>query len=136
MKQLSANHKWTMFMCSLLGLLLMVSISIAYEIQDDDALNKKYAPILGDYEFDLSGMGGEVIVLKIHVEGGELWGDSGDGKPVTLEPVEDKEFEFTADDPDSGALEIKFVKDDEGNYTSCLINLVTMGVEIEGRKIK
>lgn len=135
MKTFFSNHRLNMFMCSILALVLIVSVSIAQE-NSDEALKKKYAPILGEYEFDLSGLGGEVIVLKIHIDGGELWGDSGDGNPVTLKPVEDMEFEFTADDPDSGALEIKFVKDDEDKYTICQINLVDMGVEIEGYKLK
>ena len=135
MNKFFAHHKWSLFAGMIIGILLISSSGIAFESQDEE-LKKKYAPILGEYEFDLTEFGGEVIVLKIHVEGGELWGDSGDGKPVTLDPVEEGEFEFTADDPDTGALEIKFVKNDEGEYTICRINLVDMGIEIDGNKIK
>jgi len=91
---------------------------------------------MGDYEFDLVEFGGEVIFLKIHVETGSLWADSGDGAPITLEPAGDEPYEFTADDPDSGYLEIKFLKDDQGKYTICHIALLDMGVEISGTKIK
>lgn len=128
------NQKLQMFMCLMLIMFMVSSISFALGNQDEE-LKKKYDAILGDYEFDLSEFGQPVIVLKIHVESGSLWGDSGDGAPITLEPAGDEPFEFTADDPDSGSLEIKFVKDDEGKYTICNIALLDQGVEISGNKI-
>jgi hypothetical protein len=133
-KQL-CRQGWLLFVCLSLALLMIASVGTAQEGSDEE-LKKKYAPILGEYEFDLTEYGGEVIVLKIHVESGDLWGDSGDGKPITLEQIEGGEFEFTADDPDSGALEIKFLKNDEGEYTLCRIMLVDQGLEIEGMKLK
>ena len=63
-------------------------------------------------------------------------GDSGDGMPVILEQVDGKEFEFTADDPQSGALEITFEKNEEGEYSLCRIFLVDQGLEIEGIRLK
>lgn len=135
MKMLLRNQRLQMFMCLILVMSMVSSISFAKGNQDEE-LKKKYSAILGDYEFDLTEFGGEVIILKIHVDTGSLWGDSGDGKPITLEPAGDEPYEFTADDPDSGALEIKFLKDDEGQYTICNIALLDMGVEVTGNKIK
>ena len=120
-------------MCLML-IIMVSSISFALGNQDEE-LKKKYSEILGDYEFDIIEFGGDVIVLKIHVESGSLWADSGDGAPVTLEPSGDEPFEFTANDPNSGALEFKFLKDDQGKYTICNIALLDMGVEISGNKI-
>jgi len=68
--------------------------------------------------------GGEILILKIHIDAGALWGDSGDGAPVTLEPAGDEPYEFTADDPD------------QGEYTICSVALLDMGVEVTGNKIK
>lgn len=129
------NKRLQMFVCLILGMFLMSSISFAKGNQDKE-LKKKYSAILGEYKFDLTEFGLEVIILKIHVDKGSLWGDSGDGKPIILEPAGDEPYEFTADDPDSGALEIKFLKNDEGQYIMCQIAVLDQGVEIIGIKIK
>ncbi|MFC2161981.1 hypothetical protein ACFLRX_10065, partial [Acidobacteriota bacterium] len=110
------------------------SISLALENQDEE-LNKKYSAIMGEYEFDLSEYGGEILILKFHVDGGSFWIDSGDGQPTTLEPAGDEPYEFTSDDPESGPLEIKFSKDDEGKYTICTIAVLNQGAEVTGTKI-
>jgi len=110
------------------------SISFAIRNQDEE-LKKKYSAILGEYEFDLSEFGADLIILNIHVESGSLWIDSGDGMPTTLEPSGDEPYEFTSDDPESGPLEIKFTKDDQGEYTICTIAILDQGVEISGNKI-
>ncbi len=135
MKIQKRNQKLQMFMCLILAVFMVSSISFALGNQDEE-LEKKYSAILGEYEFDLIEFGDEVIILKIHIDAGSLWADSGDGAPVTLEPSGDEPYEFTADDPDSGALEIKFLKDDQGEYTICTIALLDMGVEVSGIKIK
>jgi len=135
MKILFKSRRFYIFLSLILGVLMVGSVCFSQE-KSDEELKKKYALILGEYEFDLSEFGGAVIVLNIHIENGALWGDSGDGNPVTLEPVEDGRFEFTADDPESGALEITFLKDDQGQYTKCHIKLLDMGLEITGNKIK
>ena len=128
------NQKLQMFVCLVLAVFMVSSISFAKGNQDEE-LKKKYAAILGDYEFDLSEYGQPVMVLKIHVESGSLWKYSDDGASFTLEPAGDEPFEFTADDPDSGALEFKFRKDDQGEYTICIVALLDQGVEISGNKI-
>jgi len=132
---LMKNKRLHMFLSLVLVIFMVSSISFALGNQDKE-LEKKYSAILGEYEFDLTEFGQEVIILKIHVETGSLWADSGDGAPIILEPTGDEPNEFTADDPDSGALEITFLKDDEGKYTICFIALLDMGVEISGTKIK
>ena len=134
-KMLLKNQKLQMFVCLILAVFMVSSISFAKGNQDEE-LKKKYAAILGDYEFDLSEYGQPVIVLIIHVESGSLWVDTGDGASFTLEPAGDEPYEFTADDPESGALEIKFLKDDQGEYTICTIALLDQGAEITGNKIK
>ncbi len=135
MKILFKSRRLHIFLSLILAVLMVGSVCFSQE-KSDEELKKKYALILGEYEFDLSEFGGGVIVLNIHIENGGLWGDSGDGKPVTLEPVKDEGFEFTADDPDSGALGITFLKDDQDQYTICHIKFLDMGLETTGNKIK
>ena len=134
MKMLLRNQKLQMFVCLTLVIFMGSSISFAIRNQDEE-LKKKYSAILGEYEFDLSEFGADLIILNIHVESGSLWIDSGDGMPTTLEPEGDEPYEFSSDDPESGPLEIKFLKDDKGEYTICTIAILDQGVEISGIKI-
>ena len=119
-------------LCLTVGFLLAGSVSVAQEKSDAD-LKKKYAPILGEYEFAL---GGQADIIRFYIEENALWADSGDGRPATLVPVEGEVYSFTANDPISGEFEIKFLKDDQGEYTKCHIVNMSMGLEVEGTKIK
>ena len=135
MKLKAANRALFIGACVLLILLVSGSFGFAQE-KTDEALKKKYAPILGEYEFDLSDLGGDVQILSVLIGKGDLWIDSGDGDPATMQPVEGAEFEFTAESSDGQTFEIKFVKDEEGQFNTCQVNIVSMGIEIQGTKIK
>lgn len=131
MKKLFKNRFLCTFVLFILCLFMVQSVTIAQEGSDEE-LKKKYAPILGEYEFLTSG---GAFTLKYYVEDGALWADSGDGRPATMEPVKDKKFEFTAEDPQAGLFEIKFLKDDQGKYTVCHVINTGMGLDAKGNKI-
>lgn len=135
MKSLMNNGTLFKLMGLMLIFLICASGAIAKD-QKDNELKKKYGPILGEYEFDLTDMGGETQTVSFEIRDGDIWADSGDGDPATMEPVEGAEFEFTVESSDGQSLEVKFVKDDNGKYTVCQILIVGMGMEIEGTKIK
>jgi len=116
----------------IVGLFLVNTAAIAQE-KSDDELKKEYTPILGEYAFE---SGGGTFTLKFYIENKALWADSGDGRPAAMKPVDDEMFAFTAEDPISGLFEIKFLKDDQGEYTRCHVVNQGMGMEIEGTKIK
>ena len=132
------NIRTTSGLSVLICLILVVFLcgTVASAQDQDEPLKKKYASLLGEFEFDISEFGGDVQVLTFYVDEGSLWIDSGDGDPATLKPVEGVEFEFTATASDGSEFEVKFVKDDEGKYTICEINIVSMGIVIVGTKIK
>ncbi len=115
------------------GLLLLLVLSVGSSgllaQQSDEAAKKKYAPILGAYEFDAEG---QLMVINFWIEGGELWGGPEGDTPAVLTPLEDKEFAFEADVMGQ-YYEVTFFKNEEGKYTKCVI--VTMGEEVEGVKI-
>ena len=132
MKKVTKNPIFRLMVCMGIGLFMVCSIAIAQEISDED-LKKEYAPILGEYAFE---SGGETFTLKYYIEGGALWADSGDGRPATMKPIEEEVFAFTAEDPITGLFEIKFLKDDQGEYTICHVVNAGIGMDIKGTKIK
>jgi len=127
------SKPWSLIFVAVL--LLAVSGPVFSQDQTNEELKNKYKAIIGDYEFDLSEMGGESVLLTFYIEEGELWADSGDGRPSALEPIEDLEFAFTGEDPEQGRFEFYFTKDDEGKYSKCRVVIESMGLEIFGFKI-
>ena len=120
----------------LIAVLLFAGNSFIFsQDQTDEELKKKYGVIIGEYEFDLSELGGETALLNFYIEGGELWADSGDGRPSALTPIEDLDFAFTGDDPEQGRFEFYFIKDDDGKYSKCRVVIESQGLEIIGIKI-
>jgi hypothetical protein len=132
MMNLKKNRISFLSVCLVAGLFTICFNCLAQEKSDED-LKKEYAPILGEYAFDSLG---EAFTLKFYIEEGALWADSGDGRPATMKPIEDEVFSFTAEDPISGVFRIKFLKDDQGEYTLCHVVNEDMGLETEGIKIK
>ena len=120
--------------CLIVALFLFCSIS--YSLQEEE-LKKKYAPILGEYEFDLSDLGMGVVGVEFYIQSSSLWALTDQAsEPGEMIPVEGKTYEFTIEDPDEGTYEIKFLKDDKGEYTKCHVKNETMSMDVIGEKIK
>ena len=64
-KMLLKNQKLQMFVCLVLAVFMVSSISFAKGNQDEQ-LKKKYAAILGEYEYDLTDFGAGIIFIKFH----------------------------------------------------------------------
>jgi hypothetical protein len=120
-----------------LSLAVLVFGAIAFALQTDEELKKKYAPILGSYEFDMTDYGMGVLSVDIYVEYGSLWAfpETSDSAGEMI-AVEGKEFEFTIEDPTEGTYEIKFLKDETGKYAKCHVINEFAGMDVVGTKIK
>ena len=104
--------------------------------QEGDA-KKKYADLLGDYEFDLADLGMGVVVINVYAEGGSLWvWPETSGEPAEMTPVEGEKYKFFIDDDEEGHYDIIFLKDEEGKYTKCRVVNEGMGLDSTGTKIK
>jgi hypothetical protein len=99
--------------------------------ESDDTLKKKYAPILGDYEFDMEG---QVMLVSFWVEGGGLWGGPEGQEAAELDPVEGEDLKFEITTADGAFMELEFIKDESGKVVKCTV--LGMGMEMEGIKIK
>lgn len=122
--------------CVALTLMLFWIVGSAGAHLSED-VEKKYAPILGDYSFDMTDHGFGVLKVTIYVENEKLLAITEvSSNPGQMEPVEGKEFEFTIEDPDEGTYSIKFLKDDNGKYMKCHILNEQMGMDVIGEKIQ
>ena len=110
--------------------LVLFGLNITSFAQDKAKL---YAEIAGDYEFDLEG---QITIITFLVKDGALFGtqENDQSPPTPLEPVEGKELEFEATNEGGQFYEISFSRDEDGKITKCFI--ITMGMEVEGVKIK
>lgn len=111
---------------------LMATLAIPASAQE---LEKKYAPILGDYEFEMGeGMG--VMTVQFYVENDALYAWPKDmGDPGLMTPVEGEEFVFTIEGDDGSSWRIEFIKDENGKYNTCHAVNEMMAVDITGKKI-
>lgn len=115
--------------CMMFGLFICNAASYAQKTEDTAKL---YAEIAGDYEFAIEG---QTEILIFFVKDGVLMGKSpDDDEEVPLEPVEGKELRFEATNNNGQFYELTFSRDESGKIAKCLV--VTMGMEIEGVKIK
>ncbi len=116
-----------------MAVILVVSVGglSAWGQEGDDALKKKYAPLLGEYEFEMDG---QIMQVSFWVEGGALWGGPEGQEAAELTPVEGQELKFEINTSDGQFMEVEFVKDESGQVAKCTV--LTMGMEMEGIKIK
>lgn len=99
-------------------------------------LEKKYAPILGDYEFDMSESGMGIMTVQFYVENDAIWAwPQGSGDPGEMIPKEGEEFVFTIDNGDGTFWKVEFLKDESGKYTKCHAVNEGQGIDITGEKI-
>lgn len=113
-----------------MGKSLMVAFACAVLVLGISAQEKKYADIVGDYEFDQDG---QIMLGSFWVEEGQLWGGPEGQEAAVLEPVEGKPLHFEVD-AGGQIVELEFVKDDAGKVVKCLVDLG--GMIMEGVKIK
>ena len=122
-------------MITLTLILFWIVVSVSARTGED--LEKKYAPILGDYSFDMTSHGFGVLKVTFYVENEKLLAITEvSSNPGQMEPVEGKEFEFTVEDPDEGTYSIKFLKDDTGKYTKCHLFNDLMGMDVTGERVE
>jgi len=113
-----------------LAVVLAVSAPLGAVQEKDEALKKKYAAYIGEYEFEFEG---QYMVLRFWVEDGAFWGAPEGEQPAELNAVEGVDHKFDVDVMGQ-YYEIQFVPDESGKVTKCLV--AVQGMEMEGVKIE
>ncbi len=127
MERLRKKKVDAVVICSVL--ILMFLSPVVFSLGDD--LAKKYAPIVGTYEFYVEA---QVMNIKFWVEDEKFWGAPEGETPAEIVPMEGEEWKFEATTDDGQYYIISFVKDESGKFNKCFVE--SMGMEIEGTRIK
>jgi hypothetical protein len=124
-------------MTSILIMALLVLSSSVFtkdlDFQENVANEKLFNEIAGNFEFEYEG---QIIVFEFIVEDGKLMAAPEGEVKEALEVVEGKEMSFSAFTPDGMELQFTFARDDEGKITKCTIEAPSMGIVVEGSRIK
>jgi len=114
---------------------LIAALSFASGIQEKKPADK-YAAFCGDYRFDLTSYGAQVITARFYVENDDLFVQADTSEsPDKLSPVENEPTKFFLEDPDEGHWDFEFLKDDKGKITKCRIINAGIGIDSVGEKI-
>jgi hypothetical protein len=135
MNILIRSRKAAIFAVGLSMILLAVPI-LRSQTGADEALAKKYAPLLGRYDLDLTALGGDMHPTNVIVREGSLWLDDGDGRPAAIKPSGDSGLEFEGRDDNNGLVKVTFIKDDSGAVVQMHLVMPDAGLDVMGKKIK
>jgi hypothetical protein len=136
MKTSKFAHAFTLLAAGLCALALVSGPATAGQSGADEALAKKYSPILGGYELDLTAVGGGLRPTDVVVRDGKMWVDDGDGRPVEIKPVGDSGLEFEAQDERNGYFTVTFIKNDLGAVVKMRLVMPDQGLDVSGNKVK
>jgi hypothetical protein len=121
------NSASRIIICSVL--VLIFSSALAFSLGED--LEKKYAPIIGTYEFYVEA---QIMNIKFWVEEDKFWGAPPGETPAEIVPVEGEEWKFEATTDEGQFFIISFAKDESGKFNKCTVE--SMGMVIEGTRIE
>jgi hypothetical protein len=120
---------------SLVAVALIAGLASASGIQDKKAADR-YAALCGDYRFDLTAYGADMITARFFVENEEFFVQASTSQnPDALSAVEGQPLKFFIDDPDEGHWDFEFLKDAAGKVTKCRIVNAGMGIDATGDRI-
>lgn len=120
---------------SLAAAALIAGLAYASGIQEKKAADR-YAALCGDYRFDLTAYGAEMITARFFVENEEFFVQASTSQnPDALSPVDGQPLKFFIDDPDEGHWDFEFLKDDGGKVAKCRIVNAGMGIDATGDRI-
>ena len=89
--------------------------------------------LVGGYELKIQGQAGVFVFIK---EEGKLMGAPAGEKPVVVEPVEGKDLTFVGHSLDGTEHLFKFLRNEEGKVTRCILSIPAAGLVVDMFKIE
>jgi hypothetical protein len=131
---MDTNAKFFRSLIPVWGLIGLFVIQFASfpQSRSNEELERAWAPILGAYEFDMSGEGGETNIIRFLIKEGALWGMSPDGDEFEFEPVANETFAFEGEDELFGTVSVTFSKDPQGEYNICHFVVKDFEIDVKG----
>jgi len=118
----------------IIALIIVFSFSFSAAQDNNEALKKKYADILGDWKFNIKGMG--EIIINLYIENGVLWSvPEFEDTPGELEPIEGNKLEFIVDAGDGSSWKLIYIKNENGKIFKCRLVNEIRGIDATGMKV-
>lgn len=117
--------------CGLFILCVMPKVSFTQQEKkvDPELLDE----LIGPYKVEIQGQTGAFIFIK---EEGKLKGAPAGEEPSVLLPKEGEDMTFVGYSPDGTEQFFKFLRNEEGKVTKCILNIPAAGLVIDMFKIK
>lgn len=112
---------------------LFIMNASSYAEQQNKVDPELLEELAGGYEFEIQGQKGAFVFIA---EEGKLMGAPAGEKPAELELVEGKDMTFVGHSPDSKEQFFKFLRNEEGKVTKCILSIPAAGLVIGMFKIE
>jgi hypothetical protein len=101
-------------------------------------LGKKVDPrlldeLVGGYQLEIQGQKGAFVFVA---EEGKLKGAPAGEEPSELEPVKGEDMTFAGHSPDGTEHLFKFLRNEDGKVTKCILSIPAMGLLVDMFKIE
>ena len=117
--------------CLLFILSMMDATTFAQ--QENKVSPKLLDELVGGYQLEIQGQKGVFVFIE---EEGKLKGAPAGEEPSELEPVKGEDLTFKGHSPDGTEHLFKFLRNEEGKVTKCILSIPAMGLLVDMFKIE
>jgi hypothetical protein len=116
-------------------LLFMLSVMNAttFAQQENKVDPKVLDELVGGYQLEIQGQKGAFVFIA---EEGKLKGAPAGEEPSLLEPVEGEDMTFEGHSPDGTKHLFKFLRNEDGKVTKCILSIPAMGLLVDMFKME
>jgi hypothetical protein len=113
--------------------LFCLSSTLSFARQENKVDPKLLDELVGPYKVEIQGQTGAFIFIK---KEGKLEGAPAGEEPSELFPKEGEEMTFVGHTPDGTEQFFKFLRNEEGKVTKCILSIPAAGLVVEMFRIE
>ena len=114
-------------------LILCMLSTASFSLQKNNVDPKLLDELIGPYKVEIQGQTGAFIFIE---EDGHLKGAPAGEEPSVLELMEGEDMTFVGHSPDGTEHLFKFLRNEEGKVTKCILSIPAMGLVVEMFRIE